>query len=70
MLNVLRFVMPFQVLSWNGSFKLLNPSKYVRSMALVHGKLFCGCNDSSIQVSAAEIFRNNILCTTGMDGTD
>jgi hypothetical protein len=20
-------------------------------MALVHGKLFCGCNDSSIQVS-------------------
>ncbi|KAG2594683.1 hypothetical protein PVAP13_5KG011400 [Panicum virgatum] len=38
-----------KVLSWNGSFKLLNPSKYVRSMALVHGKLFCGCNDSSIQ---------------------
>jgi len=55
MLNVLRFVVPFQVLSWNGSSKLLNPGKYVRSMGLVHGKLFCGCNDSSIQVSAAEM---------------
>ena len=70
MLNVQRFAVSLQVLSWNGSFKLLNPSKYVRSMALVHGKLFCGCNDSSIQVSAAEIFRNNILSTTGMDGID
>jgi len=49
MLNVQRFAVSLQVLSWNGSFKLLNPSKYVRSMALVHGKLFCGCNDSSIQ---------------------
>ncbi|XP_025819459.1 putative E3 ubiquitin-protein ligase LIN [Panicum hallii] len=38
-----------KLLSWNGGSKLLNPSKYVRSMALVHGKLFCGCNDSSIQ---------------------
>ncbi|KAG2586001.1 hypothetical protein PVAP13_5NG002500 [Panicum virgatum] len=38
-----------KVLSWNGSSKLLNPGKYVRSMGLVHGKLFCGCNDSSIQ---------------------
>ncbi|CAO2175201.1 unnamed protein product [Urochloa humidicola] len=39
-----------KLLSWNGgSSKLLNPNKYVRSMALVHGKLFCGCNDSSIQ---------------------
>ena len=55
MLNVQRFAVSLQVLSWNGSFKLLNPSKYVRSMALVHGKLFCGRNDSSIQVSAAEM---------------
>ncbi|KAJ1281869.1 hypothetical protein BS78_03G006500 [Paspalum vaginatum] len=38
-----------KVLSWNGHSKVLNPSKYVRSMALVHGKLYCGCNDSSIQ---------------------
>ncbi|KAG0535792.1 hypothetical protein BDA96_03G008700 [Sorghum bicolor] len=39
-----------KVLSWNsGNSKLLNPNKYVRSMALVHGKLFCGCNDGSIQ---------------------
>nr|XP_034598044.1 putative E3 ubiquitin-protein ligase LIN-1 [Setaria viridis] len=38
-----------KLLSWNGSSKLLNANKYVRSMALVHGKLFCGCNDSSIQ---------------------
>ncbi|CAO2209349.1 unnamed protein product [Urochloa humidicola] len=38
-----------KLLSWNGGSKLLNPNKYVRSMALVHGKLFCGCNDSSIQ---------------------
>ncbi|XP_062189107.1 putative E3 ubiquitin-protein ligase LIN [Phragmites australis] len=38
-----------KVLSWNGNSKNLNPNKYVRSMALVHGKLFCGCNDSSIQ---------------------
>lgn len=43
-----------KVLSWNsGNSKLLNPNKYVRSMALVHGKLFCGCNDGSIQVCAA-----------------
>lgn len=41
------------MLSWNGNSKLLNANKYVRSMALVHGKLFCGCNDSSIQVVAA-----------------
>jgi hypothetical protein len=43
-----------KMLSWNsGNSKLLNPNKYVRSMALVHGKLFCGCNDGSIQVCAA-----------------
>jgi hypothetical protein len=40
-----------KVLSWNsGNSKLLNPNKYVRSMTLVHGKLFCGCNDGSIRV--------------------
>ncbi|XP_022682940.1 putative E3 ubiquitin-protein ligase LIN-1 [Setaria italica] len=38
-----------KLLNWNGNSKLLNANKYVRSMALVHGKLFCGCNDSSIQ---------------------
>uniref|UniRef100_A0A0D9UYS1 RING-type E3 ubiquitin transferase n=1 Tax=Leersia perrieri TaxID=77586 RepID=A0A0D9UYS1_9ORYZ len=39
-----------KVLSWNsGNSRVLNASKVVRSMALVHGKLFCGCNDSSIQ---------------------
>uniref|UniRef100_A0A453EI00 Neurobeachin beta-propeller domain-containing protein n=1 Tax=Aegilops tauschii subsp. strangulata TaxID=200361 RepID=A0A453EI00_AEGTS len=39
-----------KTLSWNGGTpKVLNPSKSVRSMALVHGKLFCGCNDGSIQ---------------------
>ncbi|WVZ72933.1 hypothetical protein U9M48_021315 [Paspalum notatum var. saurae] len=40
-----------KVLSWNGhsNSKVLNPSKHVRSMALVHGKLYCGCSDSSIQ---------------------
>ncbi|CAM0880521.1 unnamed protein product [Alopecurus aequalis] len=39
-----------KALSWNGgSPKVVNPGKSVRSMALVHGKLFCGCNDGSIQ---------------------
>ncbi|GJN06533.1 hypothetical protein PR202_ga24268 [Eleusine coracana subsp. coracana] len=38
-----------KLLTWNGNSKLLNPNKYVRSMALLHGKLFCGCSDSSIQ---------------------
>jgi hypothetical protein len=40
-----------QVLSWNngGGAKVLNASKVVRSMALVHGKLFCGCNDGGVQ---------------------
>ncbi|GJN38208.1 hypothetical protein PR202_gb27230 [Eleusine coracana subsp. coracana] len=39
-----------KLLTWNGNSKLLNPNKYVRSMALLHGKLFCGCSDSSVQV--------------------
>ncbi|PNT70211.1 hypothetical protein BRADI_2g07750v3 [Brachypodium distachyon] len=38
-----------KALSWSGGSKVLNPSKSVRSMALVHGKLFCGCSDGSIQ---------------------
>uniref|UniRef100_A0A0E0FIZ5 RING-type E3 ubiquitin transferase n=1 Tax=Oryza nivara TaxID=4536 RepID=A0A0E0FIZ5_ORYNI len=40
-----------KVLSWNngGGAKVLNASKVVRSMALVHGKLFCGCNDGGVQ---------------------
>ncbi|XP_008783309.2 putative E3 ubiquitin-protein ligase LIN [Phoenix dactylifera] len=38
-----------KVLSWNGGCKLLNPSKYVRCLALVQGKLYCGCHDGSIQ---------------------
>lgn len=38
-----------KVLSWNGGSKLLNPNKYVRCLALVQGKLYCGCHDNSIQ---------------------
>ncbi|WOL08341.1 E3 ubiquitin-protein ligase [Canna indica] len=38
-----------KVLSWKGGSKNLNPSKNVRSLALVKGKLYSGCNDSSIQ---------------------
>ncbi|KAK9269400.1 hypothetical protein L1049_001173 [Liquidambar formosana] len=38
-----------KVHSWNGGSKLLNPNKNVRSLALVQGKLYCGCNDNSIQ---------------------
>ncbi|KAJ9688383.1 hypothetical protein PVL29_014193 [Vitis rotundifolia] len=38
-----------KVHSWNGGSKLLNPNKYVKCLALVHGKLYCGCHDNSIQ---------------------
>ncbi|XP_038700840.1 putative E3 ubiquitin-protein ligase LIN isoform X1 [Tripterygium wilfordii] len=38
-----------KVHSWNGESKTLNPNKYVKCMALVQGKLYCGCHDSSIQ---------------------
>ncbi|KAJ8479726.1 hypothetical protein OPV22_023453 [Ensete ventricosum] len=38
-----------KVLSWKGASKILSPNKNVRSLALVQGKLYCGCNDSSIQ---------------------
>ncbi|KAG6505469.1 hypothetical protein ZIOFF_037825 [Zingiber officinale] len=38
-----------RVLSWNGGSKTFNSSKNVKSLVLVQGKLYCGCNDSSIQ---------------------
>ncbi|KAI9192181.1 hypothetical protein LWI28_019302 [Acer negundo] len=38
-----------KVHSWNGGTKLLNSNKYVKCMALVQGKVYCGCHDSSIQ---------------------
>nr|KYP61633.1 U-box domain-containing protein 15 [Cajanus cajan] len=38
-----------KVLSLNGESKLLNSSKYVKCLAHVHGKLYCGCHDSSVQ---------------------
>ncbi|KAG8367387.1 hypothetical protein BUALT_Bualt16G0066700 [Buddleja alternifolia] len=38
-----------KVHSWNGSPKLLNQQKYVKCLALVQGKLYCGCQDNSIQ---------------------
>ncbi|XXG48025.1 hypothetical protein AAC387_Pa02g2572 [Persea americana] len=38
-----------KVHSWNGDSKLLNSNKHVKCLALVEGKLYCGCHDSSIQ---------------------
>jgi WD40 repeat protein len=38
-----------KVNSWNGASKLLNPNKNIKCLALVQGKLYCGCQDSSIQ---------------------
>ncbi|KAL2500881.1 putative E3 ubiquitin-protein ligase [Forsythia ovata] len=38
-----------KVHSWNGSSKVLNQNKYVKCLALIHGKLYCGCHDNSIQ---------------------
>ncbi|KAM1173625.1 hypothetical protein FF1_026301 [Malus domestica] len=38
-----------KVHSWNGRTKLLNSSNHVKCFALVHGKLYCGCNDSGVQ---------------------
>ncbi|XP_052200352.1 putative E3 ubiquitin-protein ligase LIN-1 isoform X2 [Diospyros lotus] len=35
--------------SWGGGSKLLNPNKYTKCLALFHGKLYCGCQDNSIQ---------------------
>ncbi|KAK9102738.1 hypothetical protein Sjap_019992 [Stephania japonica] len=50
--NILCFVphgAGIKVHSWNGDAKLFNPNKSVKCMALVQGKLYCGCNDSSMQ---------------------
>ncbi|XP_023007456.1 putative E3 ubiquitin-protein ligase LIN-1 isoform X1 [Cucurbita maxima] len=38
-----------RVYSWAGESKLLNSSKHVKCLNLMHGKLYCGCHDSSIQ---------------------
>ncbi|KAK1313228.1 putative E3 ubiquitin-protein ligase LIN-1 [Acorus calamus] len=38
-----------KVFSWSGGSKLLNPKQNVKCLDLVQGKLYCGCNDSSIQ---------------------
>ncbi|CAM8925868.1 unnamed protein product [Rhodiola kirilowii] len=38
-----------KVHSWNGGSKLLSPNKYMKCLVLVQGKLYCGCQDSSIQ---------------------
>ncbi|KAK3001601.1 hypothetical protein RJ639_021148, partial [Escallonia herrerae] len=46
-----------KVHSWSGASKVLNPSKYVKSLTLVHGKLYCGCQDNSIQSS----YRNSTI---------
>ncbi|KAI5383009.1 hypothetical protein KIW84_070422 [Lathyrus oleraceus] len=38
-----------KVQSLNGESKLLNSSKYVKCLAHAHGRLYCGCHDSSVQ---------------------
>ncbi|KAL8189006.1 hypothetical protein R6Q57_029267 [Mikania cordata] len=38
-----------KVNSWSGESKLLNPSKVVKCLALVNGRLYSGCLDNSIQ---------------------
>ncbi|GJU00301.1 putative E3 ubiquitin-protein ligase LIN [Tanacetum coccineum] len=38
-----------QIHSWSGTSKQLNTSKYVKCLALVHGRLYSGCQDNSIQ---------------------
>ncbi|XP_024979794.1 putative E3 ubiquitin-protein ligase LIN-1 [Cynara cardunculus var. scolymus] len=38
-----------KVNSWSGASKLLNPSKDVKCLALVNGRLYSGCMDNSIQ---------------------
>ncbi|XP_061993756.1 putative E3 ubiquitin-protein ligase LIN [Rosa rugosa] len=35
--------------SWSGGSKMLNSSKSVKCFALVNGKIYCGCHDSSVQ---------------------
>ncbi|KAG9148928.1 hypothetical protein Leryth_025233 [Lithospermum erythrorhizon] len=39
-----------KVHSWNGESRLLNPNKQVRCLAFHNEKLYCGCQDNSIQV--------------------
>ncbi|KAM7519314.1 hypothetical protein LguiB_018276 [Lonicera macranthoides] len=38
-----------KVNSWNGESRLLNQNKNVKCLALVQQKLYCGCQDNSIQ---------------------
>ncbi|XP_024627707.1 putative E3 ubiquitin-protein ligase LIN-1 isoform X2 [Medicago truncatula] len=38
-----------KVQSMNGESKLLNSNKYVKCLAHAHGRLYCGCHDSSVQ---------------------
>ncbi|KAF1882737.1 hypothetical protein Lal_00002918 [Lupinus albus] len=38
-----------KVLPWNGESKLLNSNKYVKCMTGVDGRLYCGCQDNSVQ---------------------
>lgn len=38
-----------KVQSWSGESRLLNSNKYVKCLAHVHGRLYCGCHDSSVQ---------------------
>ncbi|XP_045822566.1 LOW QUALITY PROTEIN: putative E3 ubiquitin-protein ligase LIN-1 [Trifolium pratense] len=38
-----------KVQSLNGESKLLNSNKYVKCLAHAHGRLYCGCHDSSVQ---------------------
>ncbi|CAL5440744.1 unnamed protein product [Camellia sinensis] len=38
-----------KVQSWSGGSKLLNPNKHAKCLALVQGKLYCGCQDNTIQ---------------------
>ncbi|XP_031485368.1 putative E3 ubiquitin-protein ligase LIN isoform X3 [Nymphaea colorata] len=35
---------------WNGISNLVIANKHVRCIRLVHGRLYCGCNDGSIQL--------------------
>ncbi|CAL0323997.1 unnamed protein product [Lupinus luteus] len=39
-----------KVLPWNGELKLLNSNKYVKCMTGVNGRLYCGCQDNSVQI--------------------
>lgn len=47
-----------QVQSLNGESKLLNSNKYVKCLAHAHERLYCGCHDSSVQVSSCQ---NNVM---------